>query len=138
MNLADALLAADAGQVTKKERKEYEVKRLSGILGSPFVLELKQIPNKRVREIQDFSMKINGRDMSVDQYKLSMGLLCDGIANKDFDNRDVLKHYGVATRKELFDVLFNAGEIQDIANVISDLCGFNNKKAEEQVNEVKN
>lgn len=138
MNLADALLAADAGQVTKKERKEYEVKRLSGILGSPFVLELKQIPNKRVREIQDFSMKINGRDMSVDQYKLSMGLLCDGIANKDFDNRDVLKHYGVATRKELFDVLFNAGEIQDIANVISDLCGFNNKKTEEQVNEVKN
>lgn len=138
MNLADALLAADAGQVTKKERKEYEVKRLSGILGSPFVLELKQIPNKRVREIQDFSMKINGRDMSVDQYKLSMGLLCDGIANKDFDNRDVLKHYGVATRKELFDVLFNAGEIQDIANIISDLCGFNNKKTEEQVNEVKN
>lgn len=138
MNLADALLAADAGQVTKKERKEYEVKRLSGILGSPFVLELKQIPNKRVREIQDFSMKINGRDMSVNQYKLSMGLLCDGIANKDFDNRDVLKHYGVATRKELFDVLFNAGEIQDIANVISDLCGFNNKKTEEQVNEVKN
>lgn len=138
MNLADALLAADAGQVTKKERKEYEVKRLSGILGSPFVLELKQIPNKRVREIQDFSMKINGRDMSVDQYKLSMGLLCDGIANKDFDNRDVLKHYGVATRKELFDVLFNAGEIQDIANIISDLCGFNNKKIEEQVNEVKN
>lgn len=138
MNLADVLLAADAGQVTKKERKEYEVKRLSGILGSPFVLELKQIPNKRVREIQDFSMKINGRDMSVDQYKLSMGLLCDGIANKDFDNRDVLKYYGVATRKELFDVLFNAGEIQDIANVISDLCGFNNKKTEEQVNEVKN
>lgn len=138
MNLADALLAADAGQVTKKERKEYEVKRLSGILGSPFVLELKQIPNKRVREIQDFSMKINGRDMSVDQYELSMGLLCDGIANKDFDNRDVLKHYGVATRKELFDVLFNAGEIQDIANVISDLCGFNNKKTEEQVDEVKN
>lgn len=138
MNLADALLAADAGQVTKKERKEYEVKRLSGILGSPFVLELKQIPNKRVREIQDFSMKINGRDMSVDQYKLSMGLLCDGIANKDFDNRDVLKHYGVATRKELFDVLFNAGEIQDIANVISDLCGFNNKKTKEQVDEVKN
>lgn len=138
MNLADALLAADAGQVTKKERKEYEVKRLSGILGSPFVLELKQIPNKRVREIQDFSMKINGRDMSVDQYKLSMGLLCDGIANKDFDNRDVLKHYGVATRKELFDVLFNAGEIQDIANVISDLCGFNNKKTEEQVDKVKN
>lgn len=138
MNLADALLAADAGKITKKEHKLYEVKRLSAILGEPFVLDLRQIPNKRVREIQDDSMKIEGGKTSVDQYKLTMGLLCDGIANKDFDNRDVLKHYGAATRKDLFDTLFNAGEIQDIANIISELCGFDSKKKEEQVDAVKN
>lgn len=138
MNLADALLAADAGKITKKEHKSYEVKRLSAILGEPFVLDLRQIPNKRVREIQDDSMKIEGGKTSVDQYKLTMGLLCDGIANKDFDNRDVLKHYGAATRKDLFDTLLNAGEIQDIANIISELCGFNSKKTEEQVDAVKN
>lgn len=83
-------------------------------------------------------MKIEGGKTSVDQYKLTMGLLCDGIANKDFDNRDVLKHYGAATRKDLFDTLFNAGEIQDIANIISELCGFDSKKTEEQVDAVKN
>lgn len=138
MNLADALLAADTGKITKKEHKSYEVKRLSAILGEPFVLDLRQIPNKRVREIQDDSMKIEGGKTSVDQYKLTMGLLCDGIANKDFDNRDVLKHYGAATRKDLFDTLFNAGEIQDIANIISELCGFDSKKTEEQVDAVKN
>lgn len=138
MNLADALLAADAGKITKKEHKSYEVKRLSAILGEPFVLDLRQIPNKRVREIQDDSMKIEGGKTSVDQYKLTMGLLCDGIANKDFDNRDVLKHYGAATRKDLFDTLFNAGEIQEIANIISELCGFDSKKTEEQVDAVKN
>lgn len=138
MNLADALLAADAGKIIKKEHKSYEVKRLSAIMGEPFVLDLRQIPNKRVREIQDDSMKIEGGKTSVDQYKLTMGLLCDGIANKDFDNRDVLKHYGAATRKDLFDTLFNAGEIQDIANIISELCGFDSKKTEEQVDAVKN
>ena len=138
MNLADALLAADAGKITKKEHKSYEVKRLSAILGEPFVLDLRQIPNKRVREIQDDSMKIEGGNTSVDQYELTMGLLCDGIANKDFDNRDVLKHYGAATRKDLFDTLLNAGEIQDIANIISKLCGFDSKKTEEQVDTVKN
>lgn len=138
MNLADALLAADAGKITKKEHKSYEVKRLSAILGEPFVLDLRQIPNKRVREIQDDSMKIEGGKTSVDQYKLTMGLLCDGIANKDFDNRAVLKHYGAATRKDLFDKFFNAGEIQDIANIISELCGFDSKKTEEQVDAVKN
>lgn len=138
MNLADALLAADAGKITKKEHKSYEVKRLSAILGEPFVLDLRQIPNKRVREIQDDSMKIEGGKTSVDQYKLTMGLLCDGIANKDFDNRDVLKHYGAATREDLFNKLFNAGEIQDIANIISELCGFDSKRTEEQVDAVKN
>ncbi len=138
MNLADALLAADAGKITKKEHKSYEVKRLSAILGEPFVLDLRQIPNKRVREIQDDSMKIEGGKTSVDQYKLTMGLLCDGIANKDFDNRDVLKHYGAATRKDLFDTILNAGEIQDIANIISELCGFDSKKTKEQVDAVKN
>lgn len=138
MNLADALLAADAGKITKKEHKSYEVKRLSAILGEPFVLDLRQIPNKRVREIQDDSMKIEGGKTSVDQYKLTMGLLCDGIANKDFDNRDVLKHYGAATREDLFNKLLNAGEIQDIANIISELCGFDSKKTKEQVDAVKN
>lgn len=138
MNLADALLAADAGKITKKEHKSYEAKRLSAILGEPFVLDLRQIPNKRVREIQDDSMKIEGGKTSVDQYKLTMGLICDGIANKDFDNRDVLKHYGAATRKDLFDTLLNAGEIQEIANIISELCGFDSKKTEEQVDAVKN
>lgn len=137
MNLADALLAADAGKITKKEHKSYEVKRLSAILGEPFVLDLRQIPNKRVREIQDDSMKIEGGKTSVDQYKLTMGLLCDGIANKDFDNRDVLKHYGAATRKDLFDTLLNAGEIQEIANIISELCGFGGD-TQKQAEEVKN
>ena len=65
MNLADALLAADAGKITKKEHKSYEVKRLSAIMGEPFVLDLRQIPNKRVREIQDDSMKIEGGKTSV-------------------------------------------------------------------------
>lgn len=137
MNLAEALLAADAGKITKKETKEMEIKRLSNILGEPFILQLKQIPNRRVREIQDRSLHIDGGKTSVDQYKMSMGLLCDGIANKDFDSREVLKHYGVGSRKELFDVLFNAGEIQDIANEISKLCGFGGdtqKKAEEVKN----
>lgn len=138
MNLAEALLAADAGRITKKETKEMEIKRLSGIIGEPFVLELKQIPNRRVREIQDGSARVEGGKMTVDNYKLSMGLLCDGIANKDFDNRDVLKHYGVGTRKELFDVLFNAGEIQDIADNISKLCGFGRGNEQKQAEEVKN
>ena len=53
MNLAEALLAADAGKITKKDVKDFEVKRLTKIVGEPFILHLQQIPNHRVREIQD-------------------------------------------------------------------------------------
>lgn len=138
MNLAEALLAADAGKITKKATKEMEIKRLSAITGEPFMLQLRQIPNRRVREIQDRSSTIDNGSATVDQYALTMGLLCDGIANKDFDNREVLKRFGAGTRKELFDVLFNAGEIQDIADEISKLCGFGKKGTQKQAEEIKN
>lgn len=138
MNLAEALLAIDAGKLKMNRAKDVEVKRLSEAFGTPFILHLKQIPNRRVREIQDRAITIEDGKPSVDQYVLNMGLLCDGISNKEFDSKQVLKHYGAVTRKELFDVLFNAGEIQDIANEISKLCGFGERTFEEEAEKVKN
>jgi hypothetical protein len=138
MNLAEALLAADAGKVKSKRTKDIEIKRLSEMMGVPFIIHLKQIPNRRVREIQDRAIVIKGKDTKTDQYALYMGLICDGIENKEFDNKEVLKHFGAATRKELFDVLFNAGEIQDIAEEISKLCGFGGKSFDDEAEEVKN
>ena len=140
MNLAEALLAADAGKVMKKATKDFEVKRLSGIIGEPFLLHLCQIPSRRVREIQDGAVKLdrNNKPVGADTYKLQIMLLVDGITNKDFDNREVLKHYGAGTRKDLFEKLFNAGEIADIAEQITELCGFGGEQGAAKVEEVKN
>lgn len=44
MNLAEALLAADAGKITKKATKQIEIPRLTEQFGVPFILELEQIP----------------------------------------------------------------------------------------------
>lgn len=138
MNLAEMLLAVDAGKITKKATKDYEVKRLTQIMGEPFVLHLKEIPFNRVRNIQNQAAE-KGEDGTIiaNMYKLQMGMLCAGIANMDFDNRDVLKRFGAANRKELFEKLFNAGEIQHIAEEISELCGFGRLQAK-QVIEIKN
>lgn len=141
MSLTGALLAADAGKIARKATKDFEVERLSEILGEPFILHLQQVPSRRVREIQDSAMQIDtstGQLKGVDNYELQMRMLCDGITNKDFDGADVLKHYNVASRKELFSVLFNAGEVQDIANAISELCGFGQKQTKKTVEAVKN
>ena len=137
MNLAEALLASDAGKITKREIKEFEIPRLTALIGAPFILHLRAIAPRKVREIQDSATNIEGNSVSADTYKLYMGLLCAGITDRDFDNKEVLKHYGAATRADLFAKLFTAGEIQDIAQEISDMCGFG-KKATKAVDEVKN
>lgn len=136
MNLAEALLAADAGKIKAKATKDFEVTRLSKLLGAPFVLHLREIDSKRVREFQDAAISFDkDGNPSTDSYKLQISLLVDGIVNEEFRDKGVLKHFNAATRKDLFEILFNMGEIQDISNEISKLCGFGNKDA---VTEVKN
>lgn len=139
MNIAEALLAADAGKITQAATAEFEVSRLTKLMGEPFVLHLKQIGNKRVKEIQEDSITIeNGDTPTVDSYKLEMELICAGVADKDFDNMEVLKKFKAATRRDLFNKLLNAGEIHDIAEQISNLCGFSKKSLDKKAAEIKN
>ena len=138
MNIAEALLAADAGKITQAATMEYEVPRLTKMIGEPFVLHLKQIGNKRVKEIQEDSLIENEDNPTIDNYKLEMGLICAGIADKDFDNVEVLKKFKAATRRDLFNKLLNAGEIHDIAEQISNLCGFSRKRMDKKAAEIKN
>lgn len=138
MNLAEALLAADAGKIKKIATEDYEVKRLSEIIGTPFILHLRQIPMRRVTEIRENNVSLNssGRVIGTDTYGILLNTLCDGIANDEFKQADVLKHYGAATRKELFEILFNAGELAEISDRIIRLCGLSSESG--QVDEIKN
>ena len=47
MNLAEALLAVDAGKIKERATKEIEIPRLSKLTGEPFIVQLRQIPSKR-------------------------------------------------------------------------------------------
>lgn len=139
MNFAEALLAADTGKMTAKATKKVEIPRLTKLLGFPFVLELKQISARRIQEIQMRGTKINeDKSVEIDNGKLNMGMLCDGISNKEFDQPDILKKFGCATRKDLFMKLFKPGEIQDIAEAISKLCGYSVKNLQDMTEQVKN
>ena len=67
MNLVDALLAADADKITAKQTEDYEVKRLSKLLGVPFILHLQEIKFRRIKELQDMATKRKkGRAPEVD------------------------------------------------------------------------
>lgn len=140
MNLAEALLAVDAGKIKERATKEIEIPRLSKLMGEPFVIQLRQIPTKRMQEIQDMALTLdkNGKLEKVNTNEMQLMMICDGIENKEFDNRDVLKRFGAATRKDLFQTLFNAGEISGIYKKVSDLCGYGDEAVKDKVDEVKN
>lgn len=139
MKLTELLLNADVKQVTKLPTKTYEVARLSKVLGGEFTLELQAIPTKRASEIQSRNMSIDDdgkRDVNL--YELQLATLSDGITNEDFSNLEVLKKYGAATKKDLFEKLFLAGEIAKISEEINKLSGYENQKTQKIVEEVKN
>ena len=139
MNIIEALMAADEKAITAPNTKEYEVKRLSKALKTPFILQLTQIPAKRYSEIQNISVKTdsNGRYEGVDLYTMNMLSLTEGISTK-LGDKELLKKYGCGTVKDLYGKLFNAGEITAIAAEIGKLCGFNAEDKKGKVDEVKN
>lgn len=137
MNLAEAMLAADAGKVTAKATKAFEVKRLSELFGTPFILNLQQISTRRFKELQESNVSVDSKGKAnVDTYNLQLMLVVEGVTNKDFNDKAVLKHFGAATRKDLFEILLNAGEIADISQAVSALCGFGDTN--KNVEEIKN
>ena len=79
MSLVDVLLNTDVNEVLAEKTEEYEVERLSKVLGEKFVLILKSIPAKRYSEIQTTAINIKGKSKNIDLYKMQMLTLNEGI-----------------------------------------------------------
>lgn len=141
MNLAEVLMNADKKKITELQTKEYEVKRLSNLLGTPFILTLQEIPPKRVMEINQQAVKMNinkkeGQNVDVDVFTLQMLTLVEGIES-GLGDRELLKAYRCATVKELYVKIFKAKEISDIAEAINSLGSYTGDDRED-IAEVKN
>ena len=132
MNLLEAMLKADEGKVTQKDTKDYEVKRLSESFGVPFILHLQEILPKRMSEIQGLSFDFDkkGRFRKGDTHEVNLLYLCDGIANPEFKDKELLKKYHAASPKDLYEKLFKTGEISYIAWEIQELSGYDDGEDE--------
>lgn len=139
MKLTELLLSTNPEQVTVLPSETFEVTRLSEAFGNAFVVNLQAIPSKRMTEIQQRNMSIDGDGrQDINLYDLQLSLLADGIVDKDFNNVEVLKKYGAATKKDLFEKLFFAGEIAAISEKINKLSGYDKEKNKKIAEEVKN
>lgn len=138
MNLVDILLNADTNAVLAEKTEEYEVERLSKILGEKFVLTLKAIPAKRYSEIQTTAINMNGKRKSVDLYKMQMLTLNEGIKKPNLAEPNLLKKFGATTPFDMYEKLFLAGEITNITNKISTLSGYSEEEKQQNIEEIKN
>lgn len=138
MNLTEALLKADVASVTEKATKDYEIPRLTKKFQTPFILHLQEIPPKRVAEIQSLAFEMDGKGKlsQGDLYAMNMLYVCEGVTNPEFADKEVLKHFKAATKKDLLAKLLNAGELSDASGEVQKLSGFDDD--EDQEDKVKN
>lgn len=100
----DILLAGEK-QLPVQE-KQFRLKRLD------IVLTLKSLSYSRVQEIKKI-----GTDIQLHQ-------VLAGVRDPDLKNQALLDHYGAATPIELVQLMFSAGEIEEICFEIDRLSGY--------------
>lgn len=138
MNLLEKLLENDKA-ILMLDTKQFEVKRLSKLLGEPFILKLQEIPAKRYMEIQNMCVSFDTDGTTqTDIPRMQLLVVNEGIQNEEFRNREVLKKYHAGTPIDLLEKIFNAGELSKIFATVSELCGFDEKKQKKQIDIVKN
>ena len=136
MSMLDKLMRADAKRMTEKPEKDMEIKRLSKLLGEPFVLHLRSLPTQLLADITEMHTTYTktGRVKSQDNYHIGIDVIVNGVTDPSFKDKDLLKKFGAATPDDLIEKLFLPGEIGDISNEISSLCGT--KKQQSEVDDI--
>lgn len=105
MSLVDVLLNSDVDEILAEKTEEYDVERLSKVLGEKFVLTLKSIPAKRYSEIQTTAINIKGKSKNIDLYKMQMLTLNEGIKEPNLADTNLLKKFNATTPFDMYEKL---------------------------------
>lgn len=143
VNLVDKLLKMDTAKITELPTADLEIKRLSELLGEPFIVKCRAIGGERYSEIQKMGVTLSkkGGLKDLDTAKTKVLTVIDGVVEPDLKREDLRKKFGAISPKELVYKMFLAGEIDDIYGTITDLCGYEEKdedENEEKDEEIKN
>ena len=135
MNTVELLLKTDAGKITEYPSKELEIKRLSDITGTPFMVTVRAISGRRFTELVDNIYDSKGNVSTKRAYETNILLTVAGLVSPDLKDRDLQEHFGVRTPKDLAEKIFKGGEISMIADEITELSGFGKEEKEEEEKE---
>ncbi len=130
MSILDKLLETDIAKIAKRETKKVEVKRLSALLGEPFIVECRPLTSEQFEHISEIS-KTNAavRENAI--------LETCRIDSKKLNCKELLDKFQVVTGQDVLQKLFLLGEISSLYDTVSNLSGYNTN-GETVIEEIKN
>jgi len=131
-NLVDELLKADAAKAAERATGIFKSKRLQRIMGTdePVDVKIRAIKPRRLADVAGYARRQNGDLDFSKTYDASLLACMEGIVEPDLKNTDLQKHFGVASPKELAEILFDT-EANVISTEIMKLSGISDDAEEE-------
>lgn len=134
MNSLDLLMGMDYEKIAVVPEKKLEIKRLSGIIGEPFIVTVRAISSRRMADLTSTALKDNGNVDYSKLYDVNIRIVLAGLVDPDAKDSELLSHYNAATPADLIGKIFTGAEIGQLAEAIRDLSGY----GDDVVEEIKN
>lgn len=127
MSIIDLLMETDVEKLQANNQKDFEIKRLSEVLGQKFIVNCRPLTNEQVTHIGEVSRNNT-------EIKLNSVMEACKIEGKRLNNKDLMEKFKVVTPLDLLNKLFLPGEIFELYNIVNELSGY----GKDAVREIKN
>ena len=124
MSILDLLLETDIKKLELNNSKEYEIKRLSEILGKRFTVTCCPINTEQVAHIGEISKN----NTEVKHNTIIESCRIDG---KKLNNKELMEKFKAVTPTELVGKMFLSGEIYELYTIINNISGYGRDAVEE-------
>lgn len=136
MNTVDKLLKLDAGKI-KNPTKIVKMK-LKKLDDEELEFPCEAVDPEYVSELQENSIEFMDGDIDrIRMYDTKVLTIIEGCPSI-FKDKNLKKHFGAATPKDLVSKLLVSGEMDHLKKEIDELGGYDNKKRKRDEEEIKN
>nr|DAU93825.1 MAG TPA: tail assembly chaperone protein [Caudoviricetes sp.] len=135
MSLTQKLLQIDRGKFQKEEILEVKAKRLSEIMGEEIMLKFRALSGKEYTSIASTAVRDKGGVDYSKAYDVNALMICEALMEPSLKDKELQKHFGVASPKDLAFLFFPGMELTVLADKVTKFSGF---LEEDEVKEVKN
>lgn len=130
----EMLLAADPSEVKNIPTGQIEIKRLSKLLGKPFIITYRAATIDEIKEIGDKATR-DGKHSEAEEMKWT---IYEMVTDPNFKDAELRKAYAVVRPVDIVSTILLGGEIITVYNAIMNLSGFDRTAGGVNVDELKN